>query len=149
MCTQSSDPVVLLDSWCGGTCVPERSLFDCTSSGATARAVKGIWLLLAAAVDPRIGKIWLDRTPYSLRAALENTINTDIFDAVIPGFALHWDLEDLAKAMADRPVLWTDPTNWMHRPLALGPPFRYRYVLGDTTDLSEEQDKVYIEELLK
>jgi len=126
-----------------------RSDVDSTSIRATARAVRGIWLLLAAAVDPRIGKIWLDRTPYSLRAALENTINTDIFDAVIPGFALHWDLEDLAKAMADRPVLWTDPTNWMHRPLALGPPFRYRYVLGDTTDLSEEQDKVYIEELLK
>ena len=126
-----------------------RSDVDSTSIRATARAVRGIWLLLAAAVDPRIGKIWLDRTPYSLRAALENTINTDIFDAVIPGFALHWDLEDLVKAMADRPVLWTDPTNWMHRPLALGPPFRYRYVLGDTTDLSEEQDKVYIEELLK
>jgi len=126
-----------------------RSDVDSTSIRATARAVRGIWLLLAAAVDPRIGKIWLDRTPYSLRAALENTINTDIFDAVIPGFALHWDLEDLAKAMAERTVLWTDPTNWMHRPLALGPPFRYRYVLGDTTDLSEEQDKVYIEELLK
>src|SRR5438034_6176283 len=93
---------------------------DSTPIRATARAVRGIWLLLAAAVDPRIGKIWLDRTPYSLRAALENTINTDIFDAVIPGFALHWDLEDLAKAMAERTVLWTDPTNWMHRPLALG-----------------------------
>jgi hypothetical protein len=24
-----------------------------------------------------------------LRAALENTLNTDLFDAVIPGFALH------------------------------------------------------------
>ena len=126
-----------------------RSDVDSTSIRATARAVKGIWLLLAAALDPRIGKIWLDRTPYSLRAALKNTINTDIFDAVIPGFALHWDLEDLVKAMADRPVLWTDPTNWMRRPFALGSSFRYRYVLGDTTDLSEEQDNAYIEELLK
>jgi len=126
-----------------------RSDVDPGSIRATARSVKGIWVLLAAAVDNRIGKIWLDRTPYSLRAALENTINTDIFDAVIPGFALHWDLEDLVKAMGDRRVLWTDPTNWMHRPVALGPPFRYRYVLGDTTDLSDAEDNAYIEELIK
>src|SRR5437867_1727392 len=30
--------------------------------------------------------------------------------------------ENLTRAMADRPVLWTDPTNWMRRPVALGPP---------------------------
>jgi len=126
-----------------------RDDVDPTSIRATARAVKGIWVLLAAAVDPRIGKIWLDRTPYSLRAALENTINTDIFDAVIPGFALRWDLEDLVKAMGDRTVLWTDPTNWMHRPVALGNAYRYRYNLGDDTDHHDDQDNAYIQELLK
>ena len=126
-----------------------REDVDPTSIRATARAVKGVWVLLAAAVDPRIGKLWLDRTPHSLRAALENTVNTDIFDAVIPGFALRWDLEDLTKAMGDRPVLWTDPTNWMHRPVVLGPPFRYRYILGDDTDHHDDQDNAYIEELLK
>jgi len=126
-----------------------REDVDPTSIRATAREVKGIWVLLAAAVDPRISKIWLDRTPYSLRAALENTINTDIFDAMIPGFALRWDLEDLTKALGDRPVLWTDPTNWMHRPVPLGPPFRYRYVLGDDTDHKEDQDNAFIKELIK
>ncbi len=126
-----------------------REDVDPTSIRATARAVKGIWVLLAAAVDPRIGKVWLDRTPHSLRAALENTINTDIFDAVIPGFALGWDLEDLTKAMGERPVLWTDPTNWMHRVVAAGPRFRYRYVLGDDTDHRDDQDNAFIEELIK
>ena len=87
-----------------------RTDVDPASIRAVARGVKGIWLLLAAAVDTRIGKIWLDRTPYSLRAALDNSMNTDLFDAVIPGFALHWDLEDLTKAMGNRPVLWTDPS---------------------------------------
>ena len=58
-------------------------------------------------------------------------MNTDLSDAVIPGFLLHWDLEDLTKAMGDRPVLWTDPTNWMGRVVALGARYRYRYVLGD------------------
>ncbi len=36
-----------------------------------ARGVKGFWLLLAAAADPRLARIWLDRTPWSLAAALE------------------------------------------------------------------------------
>src|SRR5437867_6871148 len=105
-----------------------------------ARGVKGVWLLLAAAVDPRIGKVWLDRSPYSLRAALENTLNMDLFDAVIPGFALHWDLEDLTKAMGTRPVMWTDPANWMNRIISLRGPYLYRYILGDTTDFADAQD---------
>ena len=116
---------------------------------AMARGVKGIWLLLAAAVDTRIGKVWLDRTPHSLRAALENPMNTNLFDAVIPGFALHWDLDDLVKAMGDRPVLWTDPANWMGHPVSLGAPFRYRYVLGDETDLHEEQEDAFIKEFVR
>ena len=126
-----------------------RNDVDPGSIRAAAQGVRGIWLLLAAAADPRIRKVWLDKTPYSLLEALENTMNTDLSDAVIPGFALHWDLEDLRKAMGDRPVLWTDPTNWMGRVVAAGPRFRYRYVLGDLTDMSEAQDDAYAEELMK
>jgi len=126
-----------------------RDDVDPASIRVAARGVKGIWLLLAAAADTRIGKVWLDRTPYSLRLALEKSLNTGLFDAVIPGFALHWDLEDLTKAMGDRPVLWTEPTNWMGRIVPLGPPFRYRYVLGDTTDLADAQDNMYLDEFIK
>jgi hypothetical protein len=111
--------------------------------------VKGVWLLLAAAVDTRINKVWLDRTPHSLRSALEGTINTDLFDAVVPQFVLHWDLQDLVRAMGDRPVLWTDPTNWMKRTVSLGPRYQYRYVLGDTTDLAEEQNNAFMGEFLR
>ncbi len=126
-----------------------RDDVDRNSIRAFARGVKGVWLLLAAAVDSRIAKLWLDRTPYSVRAALEHPMNTDLFDAVIPGFALRWDLNDLANAMGSRPVLWTDPTNWMGRPVPAGPRFRYRYVLGDDTDHKDEQDDVFIKELLQ
>ena len=72
--------------------------------------------MLAAAVDNRIAKVWLDRTPHSLRAALENSMNTDLFDAVIPGFVLHWDLDDVTKSVGPQRVLWTDPANWMGHP---------------------------------
>jgi len=126
-----------------------RSDVDAASIRAAARGVKGIWLLLAAAIDSRIGKVWLDRTPYSLRAALETSMNSALLEAVIPGFALHWDLEDLTKAMGDRPVMWTDPTNWMGRVVALGPGFHYRWVLGDLTEMSDAQDNEYAQELMK
>ncbi|MGH9326107.1 MAG: alpha/beta hydrolase family protein [Terriglobia bacterium] len=126
-----------------------RSDVDRSSIRAAARGVKGVWLLLAAASDPRIKKIWLDHTPYSLRLALESPIGTDLWDAVIPGFVLHWDFNDLVKAMGSRPVMWTDPTNWMGRVVALGPPFQYRYVLGDITDFANVQDDAYIREFLK
>ncbi len=122
---------------------------DPHSIRAAARGVEGIWLLLAAAADPRIGGIWLDKTPYSLQASLKNSMASDLWDAVIPNFVLHWDLDDLVQAMGKRPVLWTDPTNWMRVVVALGPPYRYRYVLGDTTDLANAQDDAYVQELLR
>ncbi len=80
---------------------------------AAARGVPGVWLLLAAAVEPRITAIWVDKTPYSLRAALDQPLSRNLHDAVIPGFALHWDFEDLVRATASRRVIWSDPSDWM------------------------------------
>ena len=96
--------------------------------------------MLAAAVDTRIGKVWLDRTPHSLSSAMDNAINTNLFDAMIPGFLLRWDLADLVQAIGSRPVLWTDPANWMGRTVpALGSAFRYRY--------SGQTDEEFLKEL--
>ena len=113
-----------------------------------ARGVKGFWLLLAAATDSRIQGIWLDRTPPSLRSALDNSLAADLWDAAIPSFVLHWDLDDLVKAMGSRRVLWTDPTSWMRTVVFVGPSFRYRFVPGDITDMAEVQDDAFIRELL-
>ncbi|HUQ93292.1 MAG TPA: hypothetical protein VM120_16540 [Bryobacteraceae bacterium] len=105
-----------------------RADVDADSIRAGAQGVRGIWLLLAAAADSRIHKLWLDKTPHSFVEALENTLNTNLFDAAIHGFALHWDLEDLTKAMGDRTVMWTDPVDWMGRVVSLDRPrFRYRW----------------------
>jgi dienelactone hydrolase len=122
---------------------------DPNSIHAAAEGVSGIWLLLGAAADPRIGKIWLDKTPHSLQAAFDSSMSTDLWDAVIPRFVLHWDLNDLVKVMGNRQVMWTDPTDWMGRIVGLGPPFQYRYVLGDATDFKNAQDDAYIQELLR
>lgn len=117
-----------------------RNDVDTHSISGVAREVAGIWLLLAAASDPRLTSLWLDRTPYSLRSALDNSIAADLWDAVIPNFIFNWDSQDLVKLIGKRPVLWTDPTNWMHGVVALGPPYRYRYVPGDLTDETNVQD---------
>ena len=114
---------------------------DAGNIRAAARNVSGVWLLMAASIDPRIGKIWLDGTPYSLRTALEVPLARDLHDAVIPGFALHWDLEDLMKAMAPRQVIWSDPTDWLHRVAPHRAGFLYRY-------LAEPDDR-FVAELMK
>jgi hypothetical protein len=127
-----------------------RSDVDPSSISATARGLRGVWLLLAAAADPRIKKVWLDRTPYSLQSALEKPVAMDLLDAVIPGFVLRWDLDDLTEAMGNRSVLWTDPTSWTEQVVPLGAPFRYRYlVFGIVTDLFNEQANQYIDEFLR
>jgi hypothetical protein len=112
-----------------------------------ARGVKGFWLLLAGAVDPRLTRLWLDRTPWSLRAALEAPLTNNLFDALIPGFVRHWDFPDLLKAMGERPVLWTDPTNWMDEVVDAGPAFRYRYVA--TIVAVGQPDAELVEEFLR
>jgi hypothetical protein len=117
-----------------------RDDVDARSIRGVAREVRGVWLLLAAAMDERIARVWLDRTPHSLAAAMDRPFNTNLFDALIPGFLLHWDLADLARAVAPRPLLWTDPADWMGRTTALGGGFRYRY--------SGEGDDAFLAELL-
>jgi len=103
-----------------------------------ARGVKGMWMMLAAAVDPRMVKIWLDRTPWSIGSALEGPLTSHLFEAMIPGFALHWDFQDLVGAAGRDRVMWTDPTNWMNRVVPLGAPYRYRYVgEGDAPSIEE------------
>lgn len=117
-----------------------RGDVDPASIRAAARDVRGIWLLLAAVVDERIARVWLDRTPYSLAAAMQGPLHTNLFDATIPGFLLHWDLQDLTRALGKRPVLWTDPANWMGQIVPLGDGFRYRY--------SGQADDAFLAELL-
>jgi hypothetical protein len=51
--------------------------------------------------------------------------------------------------MGNRPVMWTDPTNWMGLVVSAGPRYQYRWVLGDITDESDTQDIEYARELMK
>jgi hypothetical protein len=115
-----------------------RADVDSTSIRAYARGVKGVWLLFATALDQRIGSIWIDRTPWSIAAALEGPLTDHLFDAMVPGFALHWDFQDLIDLIGRRRIFWTDPTNWMNRVVLLRGPYRYRYVGEADSQLIKE-----------
>lgn len=91
-----------------------------------ASGVSGIWALLAMVAQPRIQKVWLDGTPYSLRAALDSPVHRDLHDAVVPGMLLAGDLGDLVRLVAPRQVVWTDPNDWMGNVIPLPGPWRYR-----------------------
>jgi len=114
---------------------------DQNSIRGIARGVQGVWLLMAAAVDPRLSRIWLDRTPLNLRSALDNPLSHDLHDAIIPGFALHWDLPDMVAAIAPREVIWSDPTDWMQTVLPRLNGYLYRNF--------EESDERFLNRLMK
>ena len=103
-----------------------RPEVDRTRLYAAAAREPGVWLLYAAVGDPRFRGIWLDKTPYSFTAALDEPLNRNLYSALIPGFCLHGDLTNLVQAVGLRKVLWTDPTNWMGVVTTLGSDYRYR-----------------------
>jgi hypothetical protein len=102
--------------------------------------VAGLWLLMAAAIEPRIAGVWLDRTPATLWDGVSQPLSRDLHDAVIPGFALRWDFRQLREAVAPRPVLWSDPTDWMRNVIPLAGAYRYRWF--------EQPDELLIAEAL-
>jgi hypothetical protein len=102
-----------------------RSDVDPARIAGRASGTAGIWLLLAAAANPRISEVTLSRTPWSVRAAMDSPVHTNLHDAVIPGFGAKWDLSDLSDAVSPRHVVWTDPTDWMGNVVRLGGPYTY------------------------
>jgi hypothetical protein len=93
--------------------------------GVYANGISGVWGLLAAVRDPRIKELWLQHTPYSIRAAFDTSVPINLHDAVMPGFALKWDLNDLRGLLQDRRVVWTDPTDWAGNVVHIEGPYEY------------------------
>jgi hypothetical protein len=112
-----------------------------TDIRAMARGLAGVWLLMASAVDSRFQKVWVDRTPYSVRAALETPVHRHLHDVTIPGFALRWDYDDLVKASGSRTVIWSDPSDWMGRVVPRRSGALYRTF--------DESDDRFLNELLR
>lgn len=104
-----------------------RGDVDAARISGIAREARGIWMLLAAAMDTRLSRVWLDRTPHSYASSLDVPVNANLFDGLIPGFLLHWDIADLAAAVQPRQLLRTDPIDWAGKSAKPSGDFRYRY----------------------
>ena len=98
-----------------------REDVDPTKIRAEASGIAGTWLLLAAALEPKMASVRVDRTPYSFQAAFDNPLTRDLHSALIPGFALRWDLSDLI----DNRTTWTDPVDWLGHVVGLSNKYRY------------------------
>ena len=113
-----------------------RDDVDPTRISAMASGTAGIWLLMAAAVEPRFAKLWVDGTPPSFQKAMEVPLHRNLHDAMLPGLLLHWDIQDIAKLAGEAKILWTDPTNWTGQIVPVSARFTYRTF--------EEQDERFV-----
>lgn len=75
--------------------------------------VAGVAMLHAAALDPRIRRVALDRTLESYQAVVDARVHQKIAELVIPGVLRHYDLPDLAQLLGQRPLVIVDPADPM------------------------------------
>lgn len=135
----SGDWIANTRSWLIGRNLPAmrakdilRAVDELEKKGAkqitvVASDVPGIWALMAAAVDPRITELQIERTPWSVRASFDSPMHRNLHDAVMPGFALLGDYRDLVGMIQpSRKVIWKDPTDWMRNVVPLTDPL-YTY----------------------
>lgn len=81
--------------------------------GGAATDVAGYWLLLAAAVDPRLQSIEMRSTPASIRSAFFSGLAKNVYQVAINGFSKHWDTPDLLRLITPgRRIVWHEPTDW-------------------------------------
>jgi cephalosporin-C deacetylase-like acetyl esterase len=78
-----------------------------------ARGGAGVAMLHAAALDPRLRRIAIERSLESYQSIVEQRLHRGVFEHVIPGVLRHYDLPDLVRMMSPRPVTIIDATDPM------------------------------------
>lgn len=71
----------------------------------------GTVVLHAAALDARIQRIVLENTLASYRMAIEQPLHRNISEVMIPGVLLHYDIDDLVRAISPRQVVMVNPVD--------------------------------------
>lgn len=93
---------------------------------AYGRRSAGVWLLMAAAMEPRIEAVWVHETPASWREAMAAPLHRALFEIAVPGAALDFDIADMRRVIAPRPVYFTDPGNAVRLPMPRAGEFTFR-----------------------
>ena len=95
-----------------------RAEVDRSAITAVGRGPLGVVLLHAAALDPRINRVFVQSTLAAYRMAVDETLTKGIPEILIPGVLRKYDLGDLMLAISPRPVVVINPVD------AVGVPVR-------------------------
>lgn len=77
----------------------------------------GVYVLHAAALDRRIARVLTHESPALLRLGVDRPIHRHIYEVAVPGMLNHYDLDDLMRAIAPRPVTVINPVDLLQRPI--------------------------------
>ena len=94
-----------------------RDDVDGTKIGGFGEGLLGVPLAHAAVIDQRIGRLILQRTMTSYRAAVDHPIYRGIYDVLVPGVVRKYDMDDLLAALAPRAVTLINPVDQLGRTL--------------------------------
>jgi cephalosporin-C deacetylase-like acetyl esterase len=81
------------------------------SVAAYGSGAHGVALLHAAALDGRIGRIFVENTLASYRMAVERPVHRNLSEVALPGVLPRYDVGDLLLAVSPRPVIFINPIN--------------------------------------
>lgn len=84
---------------------------------AVGQGASGVYVLHAAALDPRIRRVVTQQSPALLRLGVDRPIHQHIFEVAVPGMLRAYDLDDLLRAIAPRPVAVVNPVDLLEKPL--------------------------------
>jgi len=76
----------------------------------------GVYVLHAAALDRRIARVVIQDSPALLRLGVERPIHRHIFEVAVPGMLTKYDLDDLLRVIAPRPITVINPVDLLGRP---------------------------------
>jgi hypothetical protein len=82
----------------------------------------GMAALHAAAIDGRIGRVFLENSLVSYRTALEAGLHKNLSENLIPGVLTRYDTPQLMQAIFPRPIFLINPAS------AMGQELRSRFV---------------------
>ncbi|MBL9209019.1 MAG: prolyl oligopeptidase family serine peptidase, partial [Opitutaceae bacterium] len=77
----------------------------------------GVYVLHAAALDGRIARVMTQQSPALLRLGVDRPIHRHIYEVAVPGMLTAYDLDDLLRAIAPRPVTVINPVDLLERPV--------------------------------
>lgn len=77
----------------------------------------GVYVLHAAALDRRIARVMTHQSPALLRLGVDRPIHRHIYEVAVPAMLTAYDLDDLIRGIAPRPVTIINPVDLLERPV--------------------------------